>query len=1284
MNNIINIYNDYNYISKNSHTKTMHFKGDAQARIAYALLAKESPSEVLLEAAFSGDFDTVREVGATILHKLKKNAEANKTTISLVEKRLTHLNELQKVEGQQLKEKAIYEILSIEEPEEFERAVCHFLFRGGKLSEIPLFLLDQNHLLAEEGFSEGNSELRFLFEQACKAVHIGRNRQQKKEYSYKQIFYNTFWKGFGYDDESLAVQYLLKILEKTDTKYLLQKSVVDPHLELASDLGFNPLAGRTELLQISVSSFTDPLVLEAACTLGIKPLAELYLEYNTISSIDIHEFLSIAKKLENGIERNIEILDLLVEKLNYKSIPTTNGWHSIRSLHSMMKDFHLSYALIEQTLIKALQSSPDLMKNNDIPKYVLQLACTYNMHRLFEYLFFDLKKFDPISSFETILDYALCHLGNNSAFRKGESIISCLCEKNKENPDFLKRVGSFLLTKHKQQPHNWGIKELLNELLDYENFEILKILANKPIEDLQSLSSVVSTMKGDFRVAFIEKSLIKFLKSSPQLMDDPAISNYVLKQAYDRDMPNLLEYLIFDAKKFDLMDVTLISHIIDERQSECFSLLCKKNKENPAFLDLVGSLLLSKQCLHYYSNSKRLDLIERYWFSLFFGTLRIHTKFKIEELFAERLDSMHIDDVDSFRCLCLIMHDNHLPIEFKEQTLIKLLQSQSSPHLMDDPAIWNYALKEACDYDMPNLFEYLVFDVKKFEFTTVLDLIRTEVIEKEKQRCISLLWEKGKENPDIFNQVGSLLLNGPYLPLLLQFLDIFQEYGIKELLVKNFGQAAENLWPLIQDASKMTDPLVRKEKMEWVLKLLMSLRGIKIPEEEISANYVLLSSLYNHRNPETREEITKIFLSLYDKGNEEFLEVWKTIRTKLKSEINTEKKKVWMIPGLLLVPYLTKDQPTQDETYKAFMKSKSDMFDGKKLDALAQALLTLKDKMEMKNAKNWLQLSLGAKSKEERMKQAIFLTTICNMGMGKLVENLDSFEKAREQMKISFIQSFDLQSINDLDKKYNDTLETLRNPSALLTYQSTLFKGLSKIEYNGLHPLLSQFVKGIIEGTYPHIRYQSSEHLTTVFKGHRKLFSEWKKGEKIKAKDLYQAAPNAKERYNPEWEVIDTDNAEDMLLMGTEVQKSCQKITYEASKSKCLINYIMDGKNRLIAVKDSDGRLIGRCVIRILWDPVAKKSVVFRETLYVNNNNPNVVALIQAMCIRRAEAFGQTLVTTDLIHPEVGIRYPSELKSLSMRSSEYVDALQGIQDFPYAIQGAKVIYCPDVSNTEMT
>jgi hypothetical protein len=146
-----------------------------------------------------------------------------------------------------------------------------------------------------------------------------------------------------------------------------------------------------------------------------------------------------------------------------------------------------------------------------------------------------------------------------------------------------------------------------------------------------------------------------------------------------------------------------------------------------------------------------------------------------------------------------------------------------------------------------------------------------------------------------------------------------------------------------------------------------------------------------------------------------------------------------------------------------------------------------------------------------------------------------------------------------------------------------------------------------------------------------------------------------------EWTVVDTDNGEDLQACGEEVLGSCQSIDSATEYNQCLLSYLLDGKNRLIAVKNANGKIVTRCIIRVLWDDKDKKPVLFQERAYQAAGAPQKALIaLDLMAKKRAKELDIPLVSTSYIH---------KLYSLNTKAPfEYVDALGGITNGTYEIE----------------
>lgn len=79
--------------------------------------------------------------------------------------------------------------------------------------------------------------------------------------------------------------------------------------------------------------------------------------------------------------------------------------------------------------------------------------------------------------------------------------------------------------------------------------------------------------------------------------------------------------------------------------------------------------------------------------------------------------------------------------------------------------------------------------------------------------------------------------------------------------------------------------------------------------------------------------------------------------------------------------------------------------------------------------------------------------------------------------------------------------------------------------------------------------------------------------------------------------IILTRDMEDLFLTGTE-SGSCQRVDGNGEYNKCLLAYCLDGKVSLLACKDRGGKIVGRSIVRLLWDSKTGKPALFLSRYY--------------------------------------------------------------------------------------
>jgi hypothetical protein len=169
------------------------------------------------------------------------------------------------------------------------------------------------------------------------------------------------------------------------------------------------------------------------------------------------------------------------------------------------------------------------------------------------------------------------------------------------------------------------------------------------------------------------------------------------------------------------------------------------------------------------------------------------------------------------------------------------------------------------------------------------------------------------------------------------------------------------------------------------------------------------------------------------------------------------------------------------------------------------------------------------------------------------------------------------------------------------------------------------------------------------------------------------------------WIIEDTDAWEDFLLMGTEVDGSCQHIEADPALNGSVLVAALDGKIRLMIARNPSGKIVGRAVYRILWDQEKRQPVLFVETLYTKAGYENRALRGELLegCKQKAQSMGIPLTATVRDYYDLcKDKYQGTLHALGgpCQFGEYVDALGGQQPGgQYAISESLLLYSPPVS-----
>lgn len=250
--------------------------------------------------------------------------------------------------------------------------------------------------------------------------------------------------------------------------------------------------------------------------------------------------------------------------------------------------------------------------------------------------------------------------------------------------------------------------------------------------------------------------------------------------------------------------------------------------------------------------------------------------------------------------------------------------------------------------------------------------------------------------------------------------------------------------------------------------------------------------------------------------------------------------------------------------------------------------------------------------------------------------------------------------IDNFIDKYNEFEKNMRIPGTCVMYignlqnlqDPLLIKDIQKLVYTMLH------------NQVPVERYSTvgNPHLDTIKKEFPSIFSKWQVSLEPKELQIDGKKPLV---------VVDTDDPQDLFLCGTEVDGSCQRIDGDSNVNKGLIAYILDGKNRLVAVKDKEsGKIQSRCLLRLLLDEKTREPVLFQDRIYPDSS-PYTDEL-NDIAKTKAQDLQVTLYSCNNASSQDGRRALTSLgNSLAY---EYVDAAAGnINNGRFTISANKIL-----------
>lgn len=159
------------------------------------------------------------------------------------------------------------------------------------------------------------------------------------------------------------------------------------------------------------------------------------------------------------------------------------------------------------------------------------------------------------------------------------------------------------------------------------------------------------------------------------------------------------------------------------------------------------------------------------------------------------------------------------------------------------------------------------------------------------------------------------------------------------------------------------------------------------------------------------------------------------------------------------------------------------------------------------------------------------------------------------------------------------------------------------------------------------------------------------------------------------YRLLFTDNYYDLLMCGTDVEGSCQRVDGTPSLNKGLIGYLTHGQDRLLLIKNGAGKIQGRSILRLAWDQTKLKPVLFLSRLYPSNLAQNQQQAIIKLACELAQSLDLPLLSKE---EGQGEAYKGTICGLGGAApTEYIDEKPGLAEHGrYSVDHCHYLYKP--------
>lgn len=484
-----------------------------------------------------------------------------------------------------------------------------------------------------------------------------------------------------------------------------------------------------------------------------------------------------------------------------------------------------------------------------------------------------------------------------------------------------------------------------------------------------------------------------------------------------------------------------------------------------------------------------------------------------------------------------------------------------------------------------------------------------------------------------------------------------------EITQNNFNMQREDLAWLQEILSTKANPISQESILEWFM-TIASICSMDLQlKDYFKIHQAMLRKIADHY-PNLHESLAKEWISVPYFNNKEG---WAKLNKAAEGCMQAEMAAITLanFPKKGEKAYLNAIQSWKDEPYFKAQNTWTSLLDI--LIRLRQSSIGDDQKVALVAMLHTLPLKarlMGVKLMED-------LLIFHGEAYLRVSGDLNALECAVEKV---FQKKFNVH-ISNFSVNYQKTLSQWRNKEALMTYADKLRKLQDEDKKLALQ-LFSKLLTEILSGTYIQNRYDTTHnpHLAEIEGNHPQIFHKWQQSIKLEEAEIQLAAPGKN------YQVIDTDDPNHILLMGTEVKNSAMDIFSGAKMKKSLLAYWLDGKHRLSLVCNAQGHILARILLRILIDKHGQP-VLYQEGIFVADDSPDYFDLLNKLTVKKAVSMGIPLaIDMPNSNLEEGLK-PSQLYELHAKAKpvpfEYVSALGGIQRDPYIISDTQLLYQPN-------